>query len=58
VLAALAEDLGLVPSTHVRQLTTIWNSSSKGFDVSSDLCRHCMFMHTLRHTHMRIKLSK
>ena len=23
VLAALAEDLGLVPSTHVRQLTTI-----------------------------------
>lgn len=30
VLVALAEDLMFVPSTHVRQLTSILNSSFKG----------------------------
>jgi hypothetical protein len=32
---ALAGDLDLVPSTHVRHLTTANNASSIGFDISS-----------------------
>lgn len=33
-LAALAEDSGVVPSTPVRQLTTLSNSSSRGSHAS------------------------
>lgn len=29
--AALIQDTGFVPSTHIRQLTTIYNSSSAAF---------------------------
>jgi hypothetical protein len=32
-LLDLEEDLGLIPSTHIRQMMTISNSNSKGFDV-------------------------
>lgn len=32
-LAALPEDLSLVPSTHHGWLTTIFNSASKGYDT-------------------------
>lgn len=34
-LAALAEDLGSVPSTHTRQLTTVHNPSSGGSAISA-----------------------
>ena len=53
VFAALAEDLGLVLSTHVRQLTTACNSNSRGSD--RHLHRHrehmCTQTHTQTHTH-------
>jgi hypothetical protein len=32
-LAALAEDLGYIPSTHIRQLTNACNSSSRDSDI-------------------------
>lgn len=50
-LVALAEGLGLIPSTHVRQLRTAYHSSSRA--PSSGLCGHCMpavHIHTNRHT--------
>lgn len=40
--AAIPEDAGLVPSTHV-VLPTLYNSSFNGSDTSSDLHR---FLHT------------
>lgn len=42
VFAALPEDLSLVPSTHVEQLTTAMTSASGVLQVSfSGLCGHC-----------------
>ena len=48
-LAALAEDLGSVPSTHIGQLTTVCDSSSRNL------------MHILQsvvHTHTNTKTDK
>lgn len=40
VLAAFSEDLGSYPSTHVRQPTTAYNSSSRRSDAFSGLFSH------------------
>ena len=32
-LAALAEDLSSIPSTHIGQFTTTWNSGTRGSDA-------------------------
>lgn len=48
--AAIAEDQGLAPSTHIWWLITTFNSSARVFKPSSGLCRH---LHTYNmHTHV------
>jgi hypothetical protein len=55
-VAALPEDLSSVPSTKIRQLTTVHNSSSKG-PYTSGLCLH---VHTCvrAHTQMCLKTTE
>lgn len=48
-LATLPEDPVLVPNTHIMQLTTTCNSSSKRSDISSLGYMHSICKHT--HTH-------
>lgn len=40
VCTALAEDLSSDPSTHLRELTTAYDSGSRGSNTLSLLCRH------------------
>lgn len=52
-LPALSEDSSLVPSSHVEQLTTAFNSDSKGSDAlfrSPQLCTHTAYIHKDTHT--------
>lgn len=46
VLAALAEDQGWIPNTHIRWLTTVCDSSSKGSDIG-----HLLLVSLRAHTH-------
>jgi len=59
---ALAEDLSLVPSTHIWWLTTIYNFSSRGsepFLVSTSTYTHARgHTHTHMHSHMYIHTFK
>jgi hypothetical protein len=51
VVIALSKDQSLVPRTHARQLTAIWNSSSK-----EDLTLHShVDMHACTHAHTNTK---
>lgn len=61
-LVAFPEDLSLVPSIHVRWLTTVCNSGFRGSDTSG-LCRHLhsqtnidrqTYMQTYTHTQLEI----
>lgn len=54
VFAALAEDWGLVVSTHTRKLITGYNSSAKGFNTlfwSPKALAHTAHVHTWSYTH-------
>lgn len=42
-LVTFAQDQGSAP-TLTQKLTTLGNSSSRGFDTLSDLCMHCWDM--------------
>lgn len=57
VLTAFAKDLNLFPSTHIRQLTTAYCSSSKGSDTVF-WTLWALYTHaaqTLRHIYTHIK---
>jgi len=43
--------MALVRSTHVKQLTTICNSDSRGSNVLFWLYSHCIHIHKHKHTH-------
>lgn len=55
-LDAFPEFVGLIPSTHIKWLSTNYSPSSKGSVLSSDLCGPCTYMlhrHTWRYnTHI------
>ena len=55
---ALPEDSSLVPSTHVRQLTTACDSSSGVTDALFDLSRQWIHTHTHTHTHTPLIKNK
>ena len=53
-LAALAEDMNVIPNTYVRQLTTAYNSSSTGSNTSFcpprvPVCM-CIYTYTYKNT--------
>jgi hypothetical protein len=52
VCTVLPEDLSSIPSTHIRWLTTTFNSSCKGSDTSG-FCRH-LFTYVYKLTHMQV----
>lgn len=52
VLAVLAENQGSVLSTHIRQLTTICNSSTRDLTLPSGLRDYCIHVHKLLHIDM------
>jgi hypothetical protein len=58
VCIVLAEDQGLVPSTHFTELTTTWNSSSRGSDA---LFRPLQVLHSqaclLTYTKLKIRIK-
>lgn len=54
---AVLDKLNLVPSTHIRQLTTIRNSSFKDPMSSSDLLRH-LHTNVNVHTHKHKQINK
>lgn len=58
-LPTLSEDQSLIPSTRMQQVTTR-NSSSRGSEALSDLCRHPQthLTFTHRHTHKDTEIIK
>jgi hypothetical protein len=59
-LAALAEDLGSVPCTHLQLITTCNSSSRASATLSSGLPQHCIHMvkgHASMHTVKIIKIK-
>ena len=51
----LAEDLGSVPSTHIKWLITIYQSSSKGYNTLFQFFRALL---NLWHAHTHIHINK
>jgi hypothetical protein len=58
MLAAVPEDVSLLPNTHIRQLTTVCNFSSRGPDTPFCPLRTPTFTQTERHTHARACANK
>lgn len=56
-LRALTEDMNLVPTIYIRQLTPTWNSRSKGSNVYSGLWAPGIYIenvYTFKHSHIHI----
>ena len=56
-LRALTEDMKLVPTIYIRQLTPPWNSRSKGCNVYSGLWAPGIYIeniYTFKHPHRHI----